>query len=160
MPDWVTFEMKGLDAIQRKLEQLPEKVARKGLKKALQRGGAIIASAFAAFAPRLSGFLAEHFNIKIKFHRGDLAASAYVGPDGKMDYPEKDGTYRTKTSKTGRIKKVGRVAVAAVARFLELGTSKMPAKPFMTPAWESHKEIARDAIIDDLRATIEETAGE
>jgi HK97 gp10 family phage protein len=161
MSEWVTTEIKGLDELQRKLEAMPEKVAKKGLRAALRAGGSIMTSAFAAFAPRLTGFLSEHFAMKISVRGDDIAGSAYVGPDGKMDYPDDDkGTYRVKTDKRGRARNVGRIAVASVARFLEFGTSKMSARPFMTPAWESHKEIVRDEIIAKLGEAVEEAAKE
>jgi HK97 gp10 family phage protein len=161
MSEWVTTEIKGLDELQRKLESLPEKVAKKGLRDALKAGGAIMTSAFAAFAPRMTGFLAEHFAMKLSVRREDIAGSAFVGPDGKMDYPDDDkGSYRLKQDKRGRLHKVGRIAVASVARFLEFGTAKMAAHPFMTPAWESHKEIVRDEIISKLGEAVEDAAKE
>jgi HK97 gp10 family phage protein len=75
-----------------------------------------------------------------------------------MDYPDTNGSYRVKEDKKGKKRNVGRIAVASVARFLEFGTSKMSARPFMTPAWESHKEIVRDKIIEKLGEAIEESA--
>jgi len=38
-----------------------------------------------------------------------------------------------------------------IARFLEFGTSKMGAKPFMTPAFESEKQHALEKIIEVLK---------
>jgi HK97 gp10 family phage protein len=63
-----------------------------------------------------------------------------------------------KTNSKGRKRSAGRVAVASVARWLEFGTSKIAAKPFMTPAWEAHKEIVRDAMIEKLADAVEESA--
>lgn len=155
--DWVTCEVKGLDELQAKLEALPEKVAGKSLRKALRDGAALMVSAFVAFAPRRSGFLSEHFGTNVHIKAADLAGTVVVGPQGKIDYPDDaEGNYRTKTSKTGRVRKVGRIAVASVARFLEFGTANMSAKPFMTPAWESHKELALDVIVQNLKAGLED----
>ena len=39
-------------------------------------------------------------------------------------------------------------------RFVEFGTSKMPAKPFLRPAFEQTKEQASSAIISTLREEI------
>lgn len=36
-------------------------------------------------------------------------------------------------------------------KFLEFGTSKMPAKPFMAPAYESKKEEVKEIIKEELR---------
>lgn len=158
MNGWVETRIDGLDELQHKLEEMPEKVAKKGLRDALKAGGAIMVSALVAFAPRLTGFLAEHFDMRLSIRGDDIAGSAYVGPQGKMDYPDADGGYRQKENRRGKKYNVGRIAVASVARFLEFGTRKMAARPFMTPAWESHKEIVRDAIVDKLRDAVEEAA--
>jgi HK97 gp10 family phage protein len=160
MSDWVTTEIKGLDELQRKLEAMPEKVAKKGLRDALKAGGRILVSALMAFAPRQTGFLSEHFDMRLSIRGEDIAGSAYVGPEGKMDYPDAGGGYREKENRKGKKYRVGRIAVASVARFLEFGTSRMAARPFMTPAWEAHKEIVRDAIIDKLKDAVEEAANE
>lgn len=159
MPNsWTYTKIEGLDELQRKLEQLPDKVAKKSLRSALTAGARIILSAFVAFAPRATGFLAAHFDLHLSIRGSDLAGSAYVGPQGKMDYPNASGGYKERVNSAGRKSKLGRIAVASVARFLEFGTSKFGAKPFMTPAWESHKEVARDAIISNLAEGIEEAA--
>ena len=44
-------------------------------------------------------------------------------------------------------------------RFVEFGTSKMPAKPFLRPAFEQTKEKAATEIITTLKRGIEEEAG-
>lgn len=164
MTNWVEVEIKGLDELQQKLEQLPEKVAAKSLKASLRAGAAMIISAFVAFAPRLKeavhgipvGFLAEHFNTKVSMRPADLAGSIYVGPDGKMDYPDRStGGWRKKAGKGGRVRNVGRIAVASVARYLEFG-QRGHKYPFMTPAWESHKEAAMAAIISKLQDALDD----
>lgn len=165
MPNpWVNVEIKGLDQLEHKLESLPTRLADRSLRAALRAGARVILSAFVGFAPRLAarvlgvpvGFLAAHFDIHLSMRDADLAGSAYIGPQGKMDYPDRDtGGYRTKVDKKGRAHKVGRIAVASVARYLEFGTKKMAAQPFMTPAWESHKEVALNAIISNLKEGLE-----
>jgi HK97 gp10 family phage protein len=149
--EWVTVEVKGLSELQAKLEELPKKVADKGLRKALKAGGNVIRNAMVMLAPKDTGFLAEHFGTKIRILHTYLGGSAFIGPQGKVDYPAyASGAYNIKR-KGGKIRKVGRVAVATVARFFEFGTSKMGKKPFMTQAFESHKQEALDAIAEELR---------
>ena len=65
---------------------------------------------------------------------------------------------RTTNKRAGLI--LALALLASVARWLEFSTSKMPAQPFMTPAWESHKEICRDEIIEKLASGIEEASEE
>ncbi len=150
----VTVEIKGLDALQKKMEELPRDVAKKGIRQSLRAGGKIISAAMAAMAPSDTGFLAKHFGIRTKMYSGELAGSVFVGPEGRIDYPESSG-YREKVTSSGKKYKVGRIGVAAVARYLEFGTSKMAKHPFMTQAFEVHKENALNAIIKKLRDYLE-----
>jgi hypothetical protein len=121
----ITVEIEGLDQLERALEEMPGKLAKRSIRKALFAGATIFKQTILRLAPRKTGFMAEHFGIKIQKNRGDdLAAIAYIGPQGKIDYPDTDGGYRTKVLKNGKIKKVGRIAVASVVRFLTFGWSK------------------------------------
>jgi len=56
-------------------------------------------------------------------------------------------------------KQAGRISVAAVARFLEFGTSKMAARPFITQAFESTKEACMQIIREEILSGIEKLAG-
>ena len=76
----------------------------------------------------------------------------YPGREGK------GGRVSFKTA-TGKIvdfvsKHAGKVTAARVARYLEFGTSKMSAKPFMTPAFESSREAAFNHIVSKLREVL------
>lgn len=151
----VTVEVKGLAELQARLEAAPEKMARNGLRKALIRGGTIFRVLMYQLAPKDSGFLSEHFGVRVKLRGGALAGTAYIGPQGKVDYPNTGGGYREKMSKSGKKFSIGRIAVATVARFLEFGTSKMAKKPFMTQAYESGKTAALANVEESLRETLE-----
>lgn len=150
--DYVTVEVQGLSELQANMEELPAKVAKKGLRAALKRGGLVIRNAMVAMAPKDTGFLAEHFNMKMKIRSDELAGSIFIGPAGKVDYPAyASGAYNIKRRKNGKLAKLGRVAVATVARFLEFGTSKMAKHPFMTQAFESYKDRALSEITEGLK---------
>ena len=151
MSDFVTAKVTGLSELQEKIEQLKDKVAKKGLRASLRAGGNVFKNAMVALAPKETGFLSEHFGLRVSVRRDAVAGSVYIGPQGKIDYPAyASGAYNIKR-KDGKIKKVGRIAVATVARFLEFGTSKMSKKPFMTQAFESNKQRALDAVIEKLK---------
>lgn len=169
MPDTVTFEVKGLSELEAKLEALPKKLADRGVRAALRAGSNVVYRAMLSLCPRVEkfipgippGFLAEHIGSKIKLLRGYVGGYAYIGPKGKVDYPMSTAEigpafYRTKTNRKGRTRSVGRVAVASVARFLEFGTSKMGKHPFMTQAAEGSKSATVEAMVNSLRATLEE----
>lgn len=135
--EFVTFEIKGLQELQTKLEGLEAKVARKGIRQALRAGANVIRTAMAANAPKDSGFLEEHIDIKTRLKSDYLAGSAFIGPNGKIVYPRKPG-WPSRTA-------------ALVARWLEFGTSRMSKKPFMTQAFDTRKEEALEAITEKLR---------
>lgn len=153
--DYVTCEVQGLDVFEKAMEALNEKVQTKGLRAALKAGASVIKEVMYFTAPHDTGFLAAHFSITYRLIRGVFAGNAYIGPQGKMDYPAfLSGAYKIRRFKN-KIKKVGRVAVATVARFLEFGTGKMAKKPFMTAAAENSKARVIDAITASLQQTIE-----
>lgn len=150
MSDWVECEVKGLDELQKKLEGMQTKMAKRGIRQALRAGAEVIRAAMVMMAPKDTGFLAEHFGVKASIKQDELAGSAFIGPQGKMDYPALKGA--SGPLRLGQ--KAKRVAVATVARFLEFGTRKMGAKPFMTRAFEGFKDAAQEAIIAELSEAV------
>lgn len=157
--EFVTVEIKGLDELQKKLEELPVKVARRGLRTTLYRAAQVVVNAIVSLAPKDTHFLSEHFNRRVSIRKDELAGSAFIGPAGKVDYPAyASGAYNIKRGKNGKARKVGRIAVASVARFLEFGTSKMAKKPFMTQGFETSKQAALDKIIEGLSEAVKDAS--
>lgn len=157
MAEPFTFKIHGLDELQKTMEEIPIKVAKAGLRKALKAGGNVIRDGMVDEAPEESGFLKKHFGMRTKILREDIAGKIFIGPEGKIDYPKSGGGYIVKMIKN-KAKQVGRVAVATVARYLEFGTSKMKKNPFMTRAFEKRKGAALEAIISTLRAVVAKEA--
>jgi len=157
VPKTVTFEIRGLKELEAKLEDLPKKVANKVLRTSLKKAAERVRAAMSQHAPEDSGFLSEHFGVRTKILRALIVGMAYIGPEGKMDYPLAMGGYKERTTKKGKVRRIGRIAVASVARFLEFGTSKMSAKPFMTQAFEQAKQAALQDLIDGIKQGIAET---
>lgn len=160
MPDpGVTWKISGLDDLQKKFEELPRKVARQGLNKALNAGGEVIQDAIVAAAPEATGFMKQHFGRRIKLRSGDLAGSVFVGPEGKIDYPPRQlmRVFKGLSKKAMNVllKSGGRIAVASVVRFMEFGTSRMAKKPFMTQAAQNSSSSAVEAVVKSLKETIE-----
>ena len=155
--DAVSVEVKGLDKLQQALEELPQKVAQRGIRSGLRAGADVLRKEMMSLVRKDSGFLEEHIGTRIKPQRGELAATAYVGPQGKIEYPAfMSGAYRIARTAKGKAKQVGRVAVATVARYLEFGTSKMSKFPFMTPAFDSQQQQILAAIIVKLKAAVQD----
>lgn len=161
MPDNVVeLKIKGLDELQRRLERIGKKVATNIFRVALRKAGRLIVNAFVTNAPRYVGppnkgvpvgFLAEHFGTRTKIIRDGIAGSIFVGPEGKIDFPDRTGEYRKKIDRHGKSSNVGRVSVASVARFLEYGTVHEKKNPFMSRAWESVKQQALKVVIDAIK---------
>ena len=131
----------------------------------MSAGAGDIKNAVVAAAPveadgENAGFLRDHLKVKTIIRRNELSGVAIVGATQDV-YPGREGKpgrVRFKTA-TGKIvdfvsKHAGQVTAARVARFLEFGTGKMSAKPFMTPAWESTKETAFNHGVSKLREVL------
>jgi len=163
MSDLVTVKIIGLDQLQQRLEKLPRDVSKNILKSALKETAKELRSRIVAAAPKDTGFLSKHFNIGFKFIKGELAATASVGPSARAVYPstrESGKTRREQGVGTGQnAKKGGYIPAKSVARFLEYGTSKMSAKPFIRPAFESFKDAALFMITEKLKVYINNWKG-
>jgi HK97 gp10 family phage protein len=137
MSNTVTFEIKGLDELQKKLQQeMPDK-ARKAIRDALRVGGGDILRAAKDAAPvdadgKDAGFLRDNIGVKTKIFKGELAGYALIGPT--------DATY------PGR-----GITAGLVGRWLEFGTKHIAPRAWLTKAYERTKQQALDHIIEKFR---------
>jgi HK97 gp10 family phage protein len=146
MADAITVKITGGKEIQRKLEKLRFETAKKIVRMSLKAGAIVIHEAMYTLAPRDTGFMIEHFGWRSSINRDFIAGSAFIGPQGKVYYPGKENS-------KGKLR---RMAVATIARFLEFGTSRMAPRPFMTQAFESHKQTALERMIGAIKAALDE----
>lgn len=128
----VRIKVDGLSELKRKLDKLPEELRRYALNEAAKAGAQPIRDEAARLAPRASspshpelGHLADHI--------------AVFEP--------------TKTAKGVSVRQ-GPAAGYYWGRYLEFGTSKMPAQPFMRPAFDANKEAAVEAEKEALAKSI------
>ncbi|WP_426196177.1 HK97-gp10 family putative phage morphogenesis protein [Massilia sp. DWR3-1-1] len=127
--------------------QLAPRVARKRLRRAVAAGATVIKNDAKARAPVATGEMLR--DIMVKRERdargGDLAATYSVF---------------VRTGKKSRMAGKGRDVQrdSFYWRFVELGTSKMVARPFMRPAYESKKVDAVRVIGESLAAGLIEEA--
>jgi HK97 gp10 family phage protein len=139
----IEVKITGLDEIQKKLQdELPRKAAN-AMRAALRDGAKILQSAIVQEAPKDSGLLSEHIDVRTRVRGGGLSGSAFVGPNSKVTYPTSD---KPRPGKGPRAKPAW-----LVAKFLEFGTVRMGANPFMTRAFMSNQQKAIDAVIARLR---------
>jgi HK97 gp10 family phage protein len=120
--------------------------------KIMERGMIAEAPVYIGLIPNIPpGFLAQHINTRITV-RNNLVGSAAVGPQARIDYPKTIGDKIRKRAKG--TKTAGRIAVLTVARFLEYGTSKMEANPFISRAFLKYRAACEASLIENLRKLI------
>lgn len=122
MSNKVEMELVGVDELLKQLEQL----GRKGSSienKALKQAGEMMANEMEKEAPVDTGALRDSIEVSnIKTKKGRKRVE--VGPSEETAWR---------------------------AKFVELGTSKMAADPFMARTYEANKSRAQKIIIDELR---------
>lgn len=155
----LSVKVTGLKELKQRLSTLERKAKNRIAVKAMRRGGVIIRDQARENAPLLKEKVPHR-------KRGTLRKSIVTRT--KL---QKDGSVRTvifvRTLKNSKIlefkSKTGKSGAynpndPFYWRFLEFGTSKMPAQPFLQPAFSSKKEKALQEIISTLRDEISKEA--
>ncbi|MEO6659445.1 MAG: HK97-gp10 family putative phage morphogenesis protein [Burkholderiaceae bacterium] len=156
-----SFHVEGLEGVLDALKKLPAEVGAKcggPAKAALRKGANVIRDLAINNAPRASGFMAsqiatsrdskpqlvgatEHFWVGVRRGKSKRYANT------------KRNRGRQRAGKTYQVD-----GNAYYWKFLEFGTEKMKAQPFLRPAFESRKEDALNVIVAELRAGIDRAA--
>jgi HK97 gp10 family phage protein len=138
MPAPIVIETKitGLRELGEALETQPREIGRNIMRKGLKRAAGLwreemkntVRRGFHVFdakgdRSREWGFLADHIGMKVSLRGDELQGSIAVGPVKKGFW----------------------------AMFLEFGTSKMPAFPFIRQAFETRKAAVLDKFVDTIR---------
>lgn len=118
-------EIKGLTEFRKTLRKLPKELQKRELRAGLRKGAKVIRDAAESFAPVDSGNLRDHIVIRSEKKR-------YLNDAARL----KVGVA------TKRPKKGEKSGTPFYWRFLEFGTSKMRAQPFLVPAFEMFKGLA------------------
>lgn len=142
--------------LDRVLAEMPQKTAHKIIRRSLVQAGKLVQQAMIDFAPRASGWLKDRINMKVKLKKNNQEGKAYIGPAGRQYYPVSRGSLAIGVSTGKRAKSGGAVPVVSVARFLEFGTSKMAARPFMRPSFAASVQKALGLITESIRSAIAE----
>lgn len=151
----LSVKITGLKELGYAMENLGKKTRNKLAAKAMRKGGAIIRDQARANAPALKEQVPHR-------KRGTLRKAIVASTK-----PQKDGSVRTiifvRTLKNSKILEFkGKTGKSGAYnpndpfywRFVEFGTSKMPAQPFLQPAFASKKDQASREIITTLRDDI------
>lgn len=143
MANVISVQVQGLADLEAKLESVPLKIAQAILRRAVKAGAEVFRGEMQSRVHRATGFLAAHIGVRTST-RG-LAGTALIGAQ-TINYP-------TRPSKRGPGQTI---SAATVARFLEFGTRKMHAFPFVRQAFESRKQDALGVFITEAKAGFQE----
>jgi HK97 gp10 family phage protein len=139
-----TIQITGLAELTRRLEEFPDRIAKNMLSGAIRAGAVIIQKEARQLVPASAE---AHYlgkgSKKVLIQPGELKRKGIkvrLAPRKSRDVPI---TYWVYVSRRNWY-----------WRFVEFGTSKRGARPFMRPAFESHKSKALEAIRSYLSARI------
>jgi HK97 gp10 family phage protein len=147
----ITFKVEGLQELERRLLEFGPKVARNGLRAANFAGAKVFREAAKQAAPVRTGLLKASI-ATFKRPTAPNVAKHSVGVRGlRLKYAN--------TAENRRKRRVGKKyqadGPAFYGRFLEFGTSKMAARPFLRPAFQNNIGNAIDAVKERLAKAIE-----
>lgn len=149
MGDFAEVKIQGLKELNEALKLLPDRVAKNVLRGATNAGATIIRKEAQQRAPIYTGQVAEGHPPP-----GTLRRAIYQKQISELSGLLKQVFYvGVRRGKNQRDRK-GRSLDAWYWRFVEFGTVKMSARPFMRPAFEAKKQAAVDAIKNYLAERI------
>lgn len=143
----VIVKVEGLEELKRQIEGLNEKFQRRVLDQGVSAAARIIRNAASSKAPKDTGLLKRAIRI------GKVRQLSFPGKSVYHVFisPKVKGT-RQKKGKSREI-------WAFYWRFLEFGTRKMAARPFLRPAFDENREQALKAMADKFRSALEKYRG-
>ena len=139
-------DFKGLDELKKAFDLLPKRVAVKAASKAVREGAKIIQKAARAKVPVDTGNLRRSISVKILNKKRDaMQVAALIGPG--TGYFSKRGKNKGKRANDG-----------FYGFFVEYGTAKTAAEPFMRPAYDENTGAVQQKIMDVIGEAIEAEA--
>lgn len=145
----ITVRVEGLTELRKALLELPKELQRGPLRSAVSAGAKVIQQQAIANAPEDTGVLKRAiYRTRSRSGSSPVQEMHVVGWRSGWKYQAR----RTKKGKLTTNRD------AWYGRFIEFGTSKMAARPFLRPAFDTTKERAVVAIVEKLRAAIARAA--
>ena len=140
----VSFE--GLNELKKAFDLLPQRVGVKASSKAVREGAKVIQEAARAKVPVDTGNLKRSISIKVLNKKRDaLQVAALIGPG--------TGYFSKRGKNAGK-----RVNDGFYGFFVEYGTKRSKATPFMRPAYDENVQAAQQAIVNVIGEAIEKEA--
>lgn len=152
----MTVKIEGLEQLKKALNQLPVEIQQRSLRSAVSAGAKVVVDAAIAKAPTDTGSLKKAiYRYRSRSQSGTGRETYYVGVrKGKKAYAD--------TAKNRRLNRVGKKYTvqgeAYYWRFLEFGTAKMQARPFLRPAFEGSRTKILDVMKQRLGKSIQDQA--
>ncbi|MGY6085113.1 HK97-gp10 family putative phage morphogenesis protein [Stenotrophomonas sp. SM006] len=150
----------GLDGLLRSLREAPKAIQGRAVQTGMRKGGNVIRDDARRRAPKESGFMASQIVTRRANSRSRQRAG--VGQGGEYFTVGVKTGRRRKYANTKRNRRRGRVGKvyeeagwAYYWRFVEFGTKKMRASPFLTPAGEAKGPEAAQVIINETWAALD-----
>jgi HK97 gp10 family phage protein len=157
MHEHFIFRIEGLQELDRQLRALPERVAGNALATAVSAGARVIRNEAIARAPVDTGALKSQIFIKRLRSSSQSEKTSLIGVRGGLaKYANTKKNIRS--GKAGQTYKTD--GKTFYWKFIELGTSKMPAKPFLRPAFDTKEQDAVSAITEKLDQRIQKAIEE
>lgn len=128
----ISVDKSELAALERRLGQVSQKVAKKALRGAARKAMNPVRKDAQEHAPEDTGLLENNFALQTRVKDSEVVAKVGVRGGGKQN----DET-------------------PFYFRFQELGTQSIPAKPFLRPALEGNAEAILDIVADELRKALD-----
>jgi len=154
-----SVQIEGLDALRRALQSLPEQLQRKALANAVAKGARVVGRdaqrrvpILKEFDPRRTPGLLRRLIRVTRGVRRTTEAAAFVSVRRMSN--KQISRFKAKTGHKG----ANNPFDPFYWRFVEFGTSKMAAQPFLRPAFETQKELAARTIASALDEAIQKEA--
>lgn len=152
----VTIHVDGLRELERKLLDLPDKVNRRVLAKAVSNGAALVRDEMRTLAPLYTGPVSTGHPPP-----GTLKKAVFMSHSRTSHLGYEAFVVGVRHGKQRQhVGKGDKNMDAYYFRFVEFGTVKMPARPFMRPAFDHKKAAALEAIKTGLAEGIAAAAKE
>lgn len=153
----ILVKIDGLKELQNALEQLPKEIQGRPLRSAVSAAAKVVVDDVKTRVP-----VGETGNLKTAVYRYRSRRNSATGREtffvgirqGKAQY--KDTAYNRRKGRVGKSYKTA--GEAYYWRFLEFGTAKMQARPFLRPAFEAQKSRAVEVMKERLGKAIQTQA--
>lgn len=153
----ITVKIDGLEQLKKALNQLPIDIQQRALRSAVSASAKVVVDAAIQKAPA-----GETGNLKKAIYRYRSRSESGTGRETYLIGVRKGKKAYADTARNRRLNRVGKKYTvqgeAYYWRFLEFGTAKMQAKPFMRPAFEGSRGKILEVMKERLGKAIQTQA--